>query len=81
MADKVWVNEIKVDLLEPLEGFQGLWKRFVLPSPENLGMIFLMGKINPGEVAGWHAHPDPEIFFVLQGKGEARWKVEGIEAA
>lgn len=79
MSDTVWVQVISPETLAPLEGLQGRWKRFVTPTRENRGMIFAMGQLQPGEVAGWHAHPEPEIFFVLEGRGEARWREGEVE--
>lgn len=42
-------------------------------------MIFAMGQLQPSEVFGWDEHPEPEIFFVLEGRGEARWRDGGAE--
>ena len=39
-------------------------------------MIFGMGSLAPGEETG-HAHDDEELFYVLKGKGEAIWEVDG----
>jgi quercetin dioxygenase-like cupin family protein len=49
----------------------------VAPAAGNAGMIFGMGQLQPGEVAGPHAHAEPEVFFVLEGRGEARWQEDG----
>ncbi|MCI0478864.1 MAG: cupin domain-containing protein [Anaerolineales bacterium] len=78
MSDIVWVKELTPDALAPVTGLQGRWHRWVTPTEENRGMIFAMGQLLPNEVAGWHVHPEPEVFFVLEGRGEARWR-EGEE--
>jgi quercetin dioxygenase-like cupin family protein len=65
--------------LTPVAGINGRWKRYVLPSPENFGMIVGLGELPPGTRMGWHAHADPEIFYVLQGRGRACWEWEGKE--
>ncbi len=79
MADIVWARKLTPDTLQPVAGLQGRWKRFVAPKAANRGMIFGMGELQPGEVAGWHEHPEPEVFFVLDGHGEARWQERGSE--
>lgn len=76
---EVWVKELSPSALLPLEGLQGLWKRWIRPSEANGQMIFGLGELQPGEVAGWHEHPESEVFFVLEGAGEARWKEAGQE--
>lgn len=42
-------------------------------------MIFGMGELQPGEVAGWHEHPEPELFYVLEGDVEVRWREQESE--
>jgi len=79
MADIVWVKEVTRDILRPFPGLQGLWGRLLAPSRENQGMIFGMGELQPGEDSGWHEHPEPELFFVLEGIGEAQWRQDGTE--
>ena len=74
MSESVWVKPISIDDLTPVTGLQGIWHRYVDAQPGNDGMIFGMGAMMPGEAAGWHIHPEPEIFFVLTGQGEARWR-------
>ncbi len=74
MSDTVWVKELIPGALMPIAELQGRWHRWVTPTRENRGMIFVMGQLQPGEVAGWHEHPEPEVFFVLEGYGEARWR-------
>ena len=79
MTDTVWVKQIDRGALGPAKGLQGRWGRWVNPSQENRGLIFGMGELQPGEVAGWHEHPEPELFFVLEGQGQGRWQVDGQE--
>jgi quercetin dioxygenase-like cupin family protein len=79
MSDTIWVKKISPDELAPVSGLQGTWHRWVDPSAENRAMVFGMGQLMPNEVAGWHEHPEPEIFFVIEGHGEARWKEGGRE--
>lgn len=78
MSDRVWVQQISASQLKPNPELQGRWRRWLAPSLESRAMIFGMGQLQPGEVAGWHVHPEPELFFVLEGEGEARWR-EGEE--
>jgi quercetin dioxygenase-like cupin family protein len=75
----VWVRQLNSDDLRAVTGLQGRWARYVTPSAGNAGMVFGLGQLAPGEVSGPHAHPDPEIFLVLEGQGEAHWE-EGGEA-
>mgnify|MGYP005844885131 CR=1 FL=1 len=77
MADDVWVRTLSQDELRPIPGLQGRWRRYVDATEANRGMIFGMGVLQPGEVAGWHEHEEPEVFFVLSGQGEARWRADG----
>jgi quercetin dioxygenase-like cupin family protein len=79
MSNTVWVQKVSSDELEPVPGLEGTWHRWLNPSTENRAMVFGMGQLLPNEVAGWHEHPEPEIFFVLEGQGEARWKEGGRE--
>ncbi len=74
MSESVWVKSVSIDDLMPVPQLQGIWHRYVDAQPTNSGMIFGMGAIMPGEAAGWHSHPEAEIFFVLTGEGEARWR-------
>jgi quercetin dioxygenase-like cupin family protein len=73
----VWAQHVSSDDLRAVTGLQGRWVRYVAPSAENSGMVFGMGQLDPGEVAGPHAHPEPEIFLVLEGYGEAHWEEGG----
>jgi quercetin dioxygenase-like cupin family protein len=79
MSDVVWAKAITPETLGPVAGLDGRWRRWVAPTPDNRGMIFGMGELAPGEVAGWHAHPEPEVFFVVEGLGEALWREGGVE--
>jgi quercetin dioxygenase-like cupin family protein len=79
MAETAWAKSITPETLAPVAGLQGRWKRWVAPARANRGMIFGMGELAPGEVAGWHEHPEPEIFLVLEGVGEAVWREAGVE--
>jgi len=75
----VWARHLSDDDLKAVAGMRGRWARYVTPSVDNSGMVFGMGQLDPGEVAGPHAHPEPEIFLVLEGYGEARWDHDGEE--
>lgn len=79
MRERVWVKTLDRGELEKIEWLEGRWKRWLAPTKESGGMIFGMGELEPGQVAAWHEHPEPEIFFVLEGQGEALWKEEGQE--
>ena len=79
MADTVWIRQVRPEELAPVAGLQGRWKRYLTAARENRAMVFGMGELQPGEVAGWHEHPEPEIFFVFEGRGEARWREAGQE--
>ena len=74
----VWVKEIREDELTPVAMMPqgGTWKRYVSQEEDGRGMIFGMGRLDPGEAAG-HAHDEEELFYVLRGYGEAIWEVDG----
>ena len=76
MLENVWVGEVSADGLAEHPELEGRWHRFVGPTADNRGLTFGMGELEPGEVAGWHTHLEPEVFFVLEGTGEARWEEE-----
>ncbi len=78
-SDDVWAKAVTPETLAPVAGLEGRWRRWVNPTPDNRGMIFGMGELAPGEVAGWHDHPEPEVFFVVEGYGEAIWRDGGVE--
>lgn len=75
MTDDVWVKELDESVLHPIEGIQGEYHRFIQPTRENGGLIGALGRLLPGQDTGYHEHPESEVFFVLRGHGEARWKV------
>jgi uncharacterized cupin superfamily protein len=54
-----------------------VWKRFVSLEEDGRGMIFGMGRLEPGEEVG-HAHVEEEVFYVLHGHGEATWEENGV---
>jgi quercetin dioxygenase-like cupin family protein len=78
-GEVVWAKLLTPESLAPLAGTPGRWKRWLGPTPANRGMIFGMGELAPGDVFGWDEHPEPEVFFVLEGTGEARWRDAGSE--
>jgi mannose-6-phosphate isomerase-like protein (cupin superfamily) len=72
-----WVKEIREDELAPVAMMaQGTWKRYVSVEDDGRGMIFGMGRLEPGEEVG-HAHDEEELFYVLSGHGEATWEQDG----
>jgi len=72
-----WVKEIREDELAPVAMMaQGVWKRYVSVEEDGRGMIFGMGRLEPGEEAE-HAHVEEELFYVLKGRGEAVWEEDG----
>ncbi len=78
----IWVKPISNAELQPRNDLEGMWKRWVEPVDGNRGMIWGKGELQPGQSAGWHAHPEPELFYVLEGEGKAYWKKnDGIESA
>ena len=73
-----WVREISEDGLAPsaIMPQGGKWKRYVSQEPDGRGMIFGLGRLEPGEEAG-HSHAEEELFYVLKGRGEAIWEEDG----
>jgi mannose-6-phosphate isomerase-like protein (cupin superfamily) len=72
-----WVKEIREDELTPVPMMAyGKWKRYVSLEEDGRGMIFAMGRLEPGEEVE-HAHIEEELFYVLRGRGEAVWEVDG----
>lgn len=61
MSNQVWVKPVSSEQLGKVVGLEGRWLRWLSPNQENQGMIFGMGELQPGEVAGWHEHPEPEL--------------------
>jgi quercetin dioxygenase-like cupin family protein len=41
-------------------------------------MVFGMGQLAPGEAAGWHEHPEPELFYVLEGTALGEWRDDDV---
>jgi len=74
---KAWVKRLSTTELGKLDWLEGSWKRWIEPTRENRGMVFAMGMLERGEKADWHEHEEPEVFFVLEGRGQARWKING----
>ncbi len=50
----------------------GRWKRIVTDTEK--GLVIGMGELEPGQRAPWHAHPEEEVFFLLEGQGVVRWR-------
>lgn len=77
MADKqAWVQHIEAVELQHISWLAGKWKRIVDRSQERQGgLIFAVGRMEPGEVADWHEHPEDEVFFVFKGHGVVRWRI------
>lgn len=45
-----WVKEIREDELEPVDSVPGgMWKRYVFTEDDGRGMVFGMGRLEPGE--------------------------------
>jgi mannose-6-phosphate isomerase-like protein (cupin superfamily) len=72
---QAWVRHWDLSELHPVPGIAGTWNRFIDASPENGGLIAGLGRLAPGEAMGYHAHHESEVFFILEGEGEARWKI------
>jgi mannose-6-phosphate isomerase-like protein (cupin superfamily) len=71
-----WVKELRSEELTEVAGVtSGKWKRYVSREEGGHGLIYGMGMLMPGEVLS-HAHREEEIFYVLQGHGEAAWKID-----
>jgi len=61
-----------------------------LASPDEIGseICLIRGTLPPGVVVPLHSHPDPEVFYVLEGSVEAfqsednidRWTTDGVGA-
>jgi len=72
-----WVKEIREDELASVATMpQVKWKRYVSAESDGRGMIFGLGKLDPGEEVS-HKHIEEELFYVLEGKGEVTWEVDG----
>jgi quercetin dioxygenase-like cupin family protein len=73
MSD-IWVKTFDPAELAVIPGLQGTWKRFLDASEASGGLVVGMGALAAGETAGWHEHPEPEMFFVLEGTALAKWR-------
>ena len=70
-----WVKELRPKELEEVSGIpSGKWKRYISKGQDEVGLIFGLGMLMPGEVFS-HAHKEEEVFYVLQGHGEASWQI------
>jgi quercetin dioxygenase-like cupin family protein len=72
---QAWVRYWDRSELHPVPGIEGVWNRFIDASPENDGLVAGLGRLAPGETMGYHEHPESEVFFILEGEGQARWKL------
>lgn len=79
MNDTAWVKSLNPAELAPVAGIEGRWKRYVLPSADNCGMIVGLGELPPHTRMTWHTHPEPEVFCVIAGEGRAFWEIDGRE--
>ena len=77
MSEKVWVRSLHEVTLSSQPGIKGNFGRLIQPSAENSGLVMGKGVLPPGCDMGWHAHSEPEVFFVLEGEGEASWDEGG----
>ena len=78
MSD-TWIKSFDPAELVAIPGLQGKWKRFLDAGEPSGGMVVGMGQLEAGEVAGWHEHPEPEMFFVLEGRALAKWREDDGE--
>ena len=77
MTESVWVRSLHEVTLSSQPGIKGSFGRLIQPSAENSGLVMGKGVLPPGCDMGWHAHPEPEVFLVLEGEGEASWDEGG----
>ena len=71
-----WVKSIDGVTLKESPLLKGQWARMLdMSAPGVRGMIFIVGRIEPGLATGWHEHPEDEIFFVFKGRGVVRWRI------
>lgn len=74
-----WVKTIQESDLAPSEHMrEGRWIRYVSLEADGNGMIFGMGRLEPGEEVE-HAHREEEVFYVLAGRGVALWEEGGAK--
>jgi quercetin dioxygenase-like cupin family protein len=77
MSEKAWVKSLDRVALSTPPGLEGLFGRLIQPSDDNGGMAMGKAVLPVGCDMGWHAHPEPEVFVVLAGEGEATWEESG----
>lgn len=77
MSESVWVRPLHQVALSSQPGINGSFGRLIQPSAANGGLVMGKGVLPPGCDMGWHAHPEPEVFLVLEGEGEASWEEGG----
>ena len=71
-----WVKSIDEAPLKEVAMIRGRWGRMVeLTGDGESGLILAVGRMEPGTVAGWHDHPEDEVFLVFQGRGKVRWRI------
>jgi quercetin dioxygenase-like cupin family protein len=78
MSNEVWVKNIAELEMKAAPGIQGRFGRLIEPGAANGRMAVGKGVIPVGIDMGWHAHPEPEVFIVLLGQGEASWEKDGV---
>lgn len=73
-----WVKELRKDELGsvPLMSV-GKWKRYISKEEGGHGLVYGLGMLLPGEEFA-HAHQEEEVFYVLEGQGEATWVIDGV---
>ena len=73
-----WVKELHQEELTPVPSMpQGKWKRYISKQEGGHGLIYGMGMMAPGEEIS-HTHVEEEVFYVIQGHGEATWKINDV---
>jgi mannose-6-phosphate isomerase-like protein (cupin superfamily) len=73
-----WIKPLDVaDLAKSPLAPVGTWKRYVNGGAGSRGMVFGLGSFAPGEELT-HEHVEEEVFFVLEGEGEAAWTEDGV---
>lgn len=79
-AGEAWVKNIETVEMNKVTWLSGEWTRIVdLSSERERGLVFIVGRLEAGEVADWHQHPEDEVFFVFKGEGEVRWRIDEEE--
>lgn len=78
--ENAWVQNIEDVELQDVSWLAGQWRRIVdLSQAGQSGLILAVGRLEPGEVADWHEHPEDEVFLVFKGRGVVRWRIDGEE--